>query len=286
VPDKPWFRFYPVDWRGDAKLKVCSLAARGLWIELIAIMHEGTPYGHLVLGGRTPTPAEISRLIGVSPRAIAKALDELSAAGVAQRTEAGVVFSRRMVRDAEKASTDRVNGSLGGNPRVKPWVNPPVNAAGGPAGAPAGNSNSNSSGVEALSGGEPERGSLAVVHPGPYELLPAQIRAGIPGLIGAWDNIAGGVPPFRPADVSANNPRVYSALRAHPSIDWWGDLFERVVASDWLAGRVPGRDGRPFVADFLWCVEHADQIAVGRYDNRPTLSGNEAVLARVMRDLA
>lgn len=36
----PWLKFYPTDWRSDPALKMCSLAARGLWIEMIALMHE------------------------------------------------------------------------------------------------------------------------------------------------------------------------------------------------------------------------------------------------------
>ena len=40
---QPWIKFYPRDWRGDQALRVVSLAARGLWIEMLSIMHEGQP---------------------------------------------------------------------------------------------------------------------------------------------------------------------------------------------------------------------------------------------------
>ena len=42
----PWLKFYPRDWRGDQALRLVSLHARGLWIELLCVMHEATPYGH------------------------------------------------------------------------------------------------------------------------------------------------------------------------------------------------------------------------------------------------
>jgi hypothetical protein len=294
LTDKPWFRFYPVDWRGDAKLKVCSLAARGLWVDLLAIMHEGTPRGHLTIAGSAPSEADLARLLGVPVGHVRRALVELEQRGVALRTEGGVVFSKRMVRDTEKGEADKANGQRGGNPQVKPpvkppvnpGVNPPVKAAGGPARAHPGNRNGNDSGVEALSGVEPEKGAaLTLVPPTALELSPGQLQAAVPGLVGAWNNIAACSPPFVEATFRSH-PKAMAALRTHPSIDWWGDLFRRVVASDFLAGRQPMRDGRVFVADLLWVLDHADEIALGRHDNRTALSGNEAVLARVLRDLA
>lgn len=261
---KPYLRFYPVDWRGDAKLKGCSLAARGLWIELIALMHEGTPYGHLVIGTKAPTPVELARLIGVSASMVTKALAELEAHGVAHRTEAGVVFSKRMVRDDERAFIDRENGRLGGNPQVKGGVNPPVKATRGHAHAHAGNGSGSSSGVDGVSGGEPERGpALVVAHHGQYDLSPGQLQAAAPGLIGAWNAIAASAPPFVAVEGVRSNPKLTYALRAHPSIDWWGDLFQRVVRSDFLRC-----DAKMAPVDLWWVLDHYEEIAAGRYDNR------------------
>ena len=43
----PWMKFYPADWRADPALRMCSLAARGLWMEMLSIMHEADPRGSL-----------------------------------------------------------------------------------------------------------------------------------------------------------------------------------------------------------------------------------------------
>lgn len=115
--------------------------------------------------------------------------------------------------------------------------------------------------------GEPERGPLMVVHPGPLVLSPGQLQASVPGLVGAWNNIAAVSPPFVAVTVRSH-PTATQALAAHPDIDWWSDVFRRVVASDSLSGRRAFRDGGTFVADFWWCLENADKIAAGRYDNR------------------
>lgn len=98
---RPSFQFYPSDWLRDPGLRSCSLAARGLWIDLLSFMHEADPYGHLRLNGHDVGIEALSRMMGSPARQLRQYLDELEAAGVFSRTETGTVFSRRMVRDEE-----------------------------------------------------------------------------------------------------------------------------------------------------------------------------------------
>ncbi|MFC3628233.1 hypothetical protein ACFOM8_02100 [Paracoccus angustae] len=112
----PWLKFYPTDWRSDPALRMCSLASRGLWIEMIALMHEAVPYGHLLVAGRSPTDAQIAVLAGAPSDQIPELLGELEAAGVFSRTKDGVIYSRKMTRTAKKAAIARKNGKNGGNP--------------------------------------------------------------------------------------------------------------------------------------------------------------------------
>jgi hypothetical protein len=63
MPSRPWLRWYPGDWRADPRLRMCSLAARGLWIELLGFMHEAEPYGHFIVGGAAPSEREIAKLV-------------------------------------------------------------------------------------------------------------------------------------------------------------------------------------------------------------------------------
>jgi len=115
----PWMKFYTTDWRADPRLKMCSLAARGLWIDLICLMHEATPYGHLLVNGRCPTDAQVAVLVGAPPEQIAAMLGELESAGVFSRTRDGTVYSRKLTRMAKKAATARNNGRKGGNPSLR-----------------------------------------------------------------------------------------------------------------------------------------------------------------------
>ena len=114
----PWMKFYPQDWRADEKLRLCSLAARGLWIEMLALMHRSERYGQLLISGRVPTDAQLAVQVGASPDEVTAMLAELSDAGVFSRAASGAIYSRRMTRDHKKAENARKNGKKGGNPSL------------------------------------------------------------------------------------------------------------------------------------------------------------------------
>lgn len=114
----PWFKFYPTDWRSDSGLRMCSRAARGLWIDMLTIMHEATPRGELRVAGVALDVATLSRCLGEPADDVAADLAELERAGVFSRRKNGVIFSRRMVRDEEKRRKLRENGKKGGNPTL------------------------------------------------------------------------------------------------------------------------------------------------------------------------
>jgi hypothetical protein len=107
---RPSFQFYPGDWLHDTALRACSLAARGLWIDMLSFMHQGSPYGHLTLPApkniskdtlRPILPPVLARMVGCGAQEVEALLIELEAAGVFSRTDDGVIFSRRMVKDEE-----------------------------------------------------------------------------------------------------------------------------------------------------------------------------------------
>lgn len=103
----PWMKFYPRDWRGDQALRAVGIAARGLWMECLCIMHEAKPYGHLVLNGKPVDGDTLARMTGVSVDEVSALLAELRQAGVLSVTGKGVVFSRRMTKDHARAQKGR-----------------------------------------------------------------------------------------------------------------------------------------------------------------------------------
>lgn len=114
---RPSFQFYPADWRKESALRLCSMGARGLWADMLCIMHEGEPYGHLTFQGDKIEPNELSRLVGENPTAVKKWLKELASRGVYSVTSDGVIFSRRMARDEHsrerRAEIGQANGAKG-----------------------------------------------------------------------------------------------------------------------------------------------------------------------------
>lgn len=126
---KPSFPWYPDDWMNDLGLRSCSLATRAIWIDLICMMHQGVPYGHLAdASGPLPIKLVASRC-HATVKQLGTAILELETHNVFSRSETGVIFSRRMVRD-ERVRQAR---ALGGprslqNPAV-PQPKDPLNHA-------------------------------------------------------------------------------------------------------------------------------------------------------------
>jgi hypothetical protein len=125
MSERPWFRFFPTDWLADTALQSCSIAARGLWINCLAIMHSASPRGHLCLpGGQMIDAANLSMLCHLSTAETRKLLGELRKAEVFSITDTGVIFSRKMVRDEAKSRQAKEAGKKGGNPQLSGKVVP------------------------------------------------------------------------------------------------------------------------------------------------------------------
>lgn len=168
---RPSFQFYPGDWQRDAGLRLCSVGARGCWIEMLCVMHQAQPYGHLRVNGLAITPQQLGRMIGATAKEVSGWLDELEGAGVFARDVDGGIVSRRMVRD-EEVRNARANGGKegakhgfkgaehgkkGGRPRKetgdkKPPFEPP----------PSSSSSSSTNSVPNGTGGEPPEPPSAV----------------------------------------------------------------------------------------------------------------------------
>lgn len=115
---RPSFQFYPGDWMRSTDLRCCSVGARGLWIDMICLMHEGKPYGHLKVGDKVILPANLASITGATLANVEEWLSELMETGVCSTDEHGCIFSRRMIRDEELRQIRAAGGSKGGNPAL------------------------------------------------------------------------------------------------------------------------------------------------------------------------
>ncbi len=113
----PAIQFYVGDWRKDPSVQSLNYHDRGVWFEMICLMHESEERGKLVLNGH-PMPIDaLARLLGLDKQILTTTLTTLVEYGVAsQCPDTGIISNRRMIRDEEIRKTRANCGKLGGNP--------------------------------------------------------------------------------------------------------------------------------------------------------------------------
>lgn len=149
----PAIQFYCADWLRDP-VSGCSLSAQGLWLRLIILMHDSPTYGELRLPNGNPMGrAFASRRCGCTLEEFNEAFEELESIGIPSVSEDGLIFSRRMMRDAVKRKRDRERKAewrsrkqSEGCPEDVPPVSPPSSSS---------TSTSTSSSASACDGGAP-----------------------------------------------------------------------------------------------------------------------------------
>jgi len=129
---RPWFKFYTANWRGDPGLRLCSAAARGLWIEMLTLMHDAEPYGTLTLNGKAIEPALLAELTHIPAKEVTTLVDELRDRGVFGTAKNGVIFSRKMKKDRKISEKGKENagkrwGKTPKQPAEKPQQKPHPN---------------------------------------------------------------------------------------------------------------------------------------------------------------
>lgn len=116
----PFFKFFPDEYLSDEKLRMCSLHARGLWLEILCYMHKSARRGYLQISGKPLSTDQISRLCGgVAKDTVSQLLRELTDVGVFSVDDTGFLFCRRMVRETEAFNGRVESGSKGGEKKAK-----------------------------------------------------------------------------------------------------------------------------------------------------------------------
>jgi len=98
-----WIKYYPSDWQAEPTLRTCSLASKGLWIEMIGLMAHSVKHGYLSkMNSPEPMPPEdLAKFLGLPVDEIMGLLNELEGNGVFSRTSNGFIYSRRLLKDAK-----------------------------------------------------------------------------------------------------------------------------------------------------------------------------------------
>ncbi len=126
----PAFQFYPSDWRSDNGVQSLNYYERGVWFEILCLMHESDQRGKLLLNGKAMPDEALARLLGLDKQVLLKTLATLLDFGICSRDESGVLFNRRMVKDEaerqnnatrqrkfyQKQNVEKPNGQPNGQP--------------------------------------------------------------------------------------------------------------------------------------------------------------------------
>lgn len=103
----PAFQFYAQSWLSDRELRKCSIEARGLWIDMLAIMHQSKIYGHLYDGLDIVSNKNLAQDCRIPVKKLVKLIQELEVHNIFSRDINGVPFSRKMVRDEKRRNSWR-----------------------------------------------------------------------------------------------------------------------------------------------------------------------------------
>ena len=62
MSERPWFKFFPANWLADTALRACKPAARALWMDMLCVMADAEPVGHLLVKGREPSLQDLASI--------------------------------------------------------------------------------------------------------------------------------------------------------------------------------------------------------------------------------
>lgn len=115
----PFLKWFTGDWLRASDIRGLSPAARGVWFDLLNVMHESDRRGYLLVSGKIPSHSQLARMTGCDSGEFTRLLTEIECAGVSSRTEDEILFCRRMVKDESKRIKCSEAGRLGGHPALK-----------------------------------------------------------------------------------------------------------------------------------------------------------------------
>lgn len=270
----PSFQFYPGDWLKDTELRLCSIFARGLLVDLLCLMFEAKHRGTLSKpDGVTPLSdfQIVDAINGGSRDEKLSALQELIDNGVLKRNSQGIIYSSRLIRDESLRVLRKSVGSKGGsktqaNARASREAKGQAKSSSSSSSSPS----TSSSDIETHTQAPPVvADATSVVTVGKSEPAPANFVA---EQFVAW---FGG-------SVHVTDKR-RKALQQRWKDPWWREnwqtALERAAQSPFLRGETSDR-GWKLTLDFFLKPDSVAKILEGTYDgshqpNRSRLTPNQ-----------
>lgn len=271
---RPSFQFYPADWLGNSNLRRCSFPERGVWVDVMCLMHDQDEYGILRWPLKEIAQAvgcQVSLLKGLASKGVLKGCDtgicepfiytprsgrkDGDPVTLVDEQPAPIWYSSRMVKD-EYVRTIRGESSrfgVGKDDTPKDAPKPPFGD---------GSSSSSSSSTSVSSNGENSLSSQKA----PADTCPHQ------KIIDLYHEI---LPSAR--RIRDWTPSRQAALRARwreraerRRLEWWSEFFGYISRCDFLMGKVHTQGRRPFEVSLDWILkpENFVKIMEGAYEEK------------------
>jgi hypothetical protein len=106
--------FFWNDWLADPCVRACSRAARSVWMDMLCLMAQSTEKGMLLINGKKPSMATLSRIFGDPVGDLEPLIEELGLNGVYSKDRRGVIYSRAMLKRSRARDNSSKGGKIGG----------------------------------------------------------------------------------------------------------------------------------------------------------------------------
>ena len=119
---RPSQQWYWDDWFSEFGLRVCSLAARGLWMDMLGIMFKAEIRGTLTINGKQIDNKHLAKIVGDTEGNIKIFLKELEDNDVYSNLKDGTIVCRRMLNESKrKEEISRIRSNAGKMGAKKRW---------------------------------------------------------------------------------------------------------------------------------------------------------------------
>ena len=105
------------DWFSSFDVRSCSLASRGLWMDMLGIMSRAEIKGALTINGKQIGSKELAKIVGITERETIPLLKELEVHKVFSRLPDGIIINRRMYKTSKLSQARAEAGKKGASLR-------------------------------------------------------------------------------------------------------------------------------------------------------------------------
>jgi hypothetical protein len=280
---RPSFQFYHGDWRSNAKLRRCTDAQRGIWIDVMCLMADADEFGILrwpLKDISNAVPCRVAELKQLIEREVLKGADhgdtckpliytprhagrDGTPVTLLPEQPGPIWYSSRMVRDAYISSIRGKGSRFGEHPKE-----PPNQRIGDGLSTASSSSPAEETKTSAAPAAEP-RDAVAVPDC-PHEQILALYHELLPQCprVVEWNETRRGYMRARWREKAKPNGTTQGYTTVDGGLAYWRRFFGFVAKSKFLTGGAEGRNGRPpFCADLEWLIRPTNftHVIEGKY---------------------